>query len=401
MHSGSPARNVTNARGADTHKVRPDVFLMVGSPPPTADLITSVPKSLQPYYCDQKMRAEDSHFSVGSGKNAVSDESHVNHPSGLDSAHQLRRSSIGEGQLHPSAPRWNEPTETTALLGQGTTSRRAALVEQIDDHIAEGKCETTRKHELLLLIRNATPLIVTCLLQYTLTGASVVAVGHLGKNELGAVSLAIMTSNITGYVIYEGLSTGLDTLCAQAYGSGKLQLVGLHLQRMIYFLWLATIPIAAIWLSGTQILLLAIPEQECARLAGLYLKVLLLGAPGFAAFEAGKRFVQAQGLFFANLYVLLFCAPLNAFMSWLFVWVCRLGTSSRGNTNVCQTALQLGLYRCTNCRRHNAQPSRILPFLIRLLCRWLTMLAWLQQTSAKELGPHDQARVLRFLDGHC
>jgi multidrug resistance protein, MATE family len=222
-----------------------------------------------------------------------------------------------------SAPVPNEPTETSALLGQDGTCVRADLVlfKQSGDCIAAGKSETTGKHELFLLIRNASPLIITCLLQYTLTGASVLVVGHLGRNELGAVSLASMTSNITGYVIYEGLSTGLDTLCAQAYGSGKLHLVGLHLQRMIYFLWLTTIPIAAVWLSSTQILLLVIPEKECARLAGLYLKVLLLGAPGFAAFEAGKRFVQAQGLFSANLYVLLFCAPLNAFMHWLFVWV--------------------------------------------------------------------------------
>jgi MATE family multidrug resistance protein len=163
--------------------------------------------------------------------------------------------------------------------------------------------------------------MLSCVLQYSLTFASILAVGHLGKNELGAVSLATMTANITGYCIYEGLVTSLDTLCAQAYGSGKLHLVGLHLQRMVYFLLAVTIPIAAIWLSGTHILLLIIPEREAAELAGIFLKILVLGAPGFATFEAGKRFLQAQGLFNANLYVLLFCAPLNAFMNWLFVWV--------------------------------------------------------------------------------
>jgi multidrug resistance protein, MATE family len=295
---------------------------MPGSSPLDADLITPVPQGLQPDNCDQRTKIEDVPSSVVRDENAVSDESNASHLPGQDSSHQLRIPSIGEDQIRPSAPRWNEPTETSALLGHENASSRAATFKQWGDHVAEGKSETTSKYELLLLIRTSSPLIITCLLQYTLTGASVLAVGHLGRNELGAVSLASMTSNITGYVIYEGLSTGLDTLCAQAYGSGKLHLVGLHLQRMIYFLWLVTIPIAAIWLSSTQLLLLVIPEKECARLAGLYLKVLLLGAPGFAAFEAGKRFVQAQGLFSANLYVLLFCAPLNAFMNWLFVWVC-------------------------------------------------------------------------------
>lgn len=219
----------------------------------------------------------------------------------------------------------DEPSETTALLTDGNAhsfSQSSGNVSVAEDWIEnEGKVETTRDQEFLILLKYSLPLMFTCVLQYSLSGASVIAVGHLGKTELGAVSLAIMTSNVTGYCAYAGLATSLDTLCAQAYGSGKPHLVGLQLQRMVYFLWIITIPIAAVWLCGTQILLWLTPEPECAELAGLFLKVLILGAPGFALFEAGKRFVQAQGLFNANLYVLLVCAPLNAFMNWLFVWV--------------------------------------------------------------------------------
>lgn len=134
-----------------------------------------------------------------------------------------------------------------------------------------------------------------------------------------------MTANITGYAVYQGLSTSLDTLCAQAFGSGRKTLVGLQLQRMVLFLWAVTIPIAIIWLSGTYILEAIVPEKETARLAGLYLKVIILGAPGYAAFESGKRFVQAQGLFSATLYCLLFCAPFNAFLNWFLVWKMEMG----------------------------------------------------------------------------
>ena len=166
---------------------------------------------------------------------------------------------------------------------------------------------------------------------------SVLTVGHLGKKELGAVSLATMTANMTGYCVFEGLVTALDTLCAQAYGSGNLHLVGIQLQRMVYFLWIVTVPIAAIWLFGTQILQVLVPEseRECVELAGWFLKILVLGAPGFAAFEAGKRFTQAQGLFNANLYVLLFCGPFNAFLHWLFVWVSENILASRTHRTKC------------------------------------------------------------------
>jgi MATE family multidrug resistance protein len=89
----------------------------------------------------------------------------------------------------------------------------------------------------------------------------------------------------------------------------------------VYFLWCITIPIGIVWLNAEAVLKRIVPEPQIAVLAGQYLKVILIGAPGYACFESGKRYLQAQGLFSASLYILLICAPLNAFMSWLFVWV--------------------------------------------------------------------------------
>ena len=74
-----------------------------------------------------------------------------------------------------------------------------------------------------------------------------------------------------------GLAAALDTLCSQAYGAGNKILVGIYLQRMAAFLMVLTIPISIIWWHSEQILLMIIPEKELARLAGLYLKVLIFG----------------------------------------------------------------------------------------------------------------------------
>ncbi|KAF2672520.1 putative membrane protein, putative efflux pump [Microthyrium microscopicum] len=223
-------------------------------------------------------------------------------------------------------------SETTPLLGAGGGAGGGGedgeppgspdVDLKWEEAVLKGLLQTTWQREAKVLARNSAPLILTFLLQYSLNVASIFTVGHIGKVELGAVSLASMTASITGYSVYHGLVTSLDTLCAQAYGSGRRHLVGIQLQRMIYFLSVITVPIAIIWLNATSILQLIIPEseKETARLAGLYLKITVLGAPGYAFFEAGKRFMQAQGLFDANLYVLLICAPLNAFLNWLFVW---------------------------------------------------------------------------------
>ena len=216
-------------------------------------------------------------------------------------------------------------TENTPLLGDpnlpyGGQDDPKNLDERWEEAVTAGKIKTSWQREGLVMARYSAPLMVTFVLQYSLTVASIFTLGHVGNIELGAASLASMSANITGLAIYQGLATSLDTLCAQAYGSGKKQLVGLQMQRMIYFLWIITIPIGIIWFCSDMILRRIVPEPEVARLAGLYLKIMIVGAPGYAAFEAAKRFVQAQGLFSASLYVLLVCAPLNAFLNWLFVW---------------------------------------------------------------------------------
>lgn len=223
------------------------------------------------------------------------------------------------------------PSERTTLLGgnpdlpYGGLDTPKTIKKTWNEAVAAGKITSSWQREAKVLTKSSAPLILTFLLQYSLPVASIFTVGHIGKAELGAVSLASMTASITGYAVYAGLATSLDTLCSQAYGSGHLHLVGLQLQRMLYFLWLITIPIAIIWAFGTQLLSLIVPEQETARLAGLYLKVLILGAPGYATFEAGKRYLQAQGLFSATMYILLICAPLNALMNYVFVWKLEWG----------------------------------------------------------------------------
>jgi MATE family multidrug resistance protein len=222
-------------------------------------------------------------------------------------------------------------TEATTLLpgdeDEISLGEPEETAEDIDakweEAVLNGQIQTTWRREAKVLVRYSAPLMLTFILQNSLTLTSVFTVGHIGKIELGAVSLGSMTANITGYAVYHGLATSLDTLCAQAYGSGRKKLVGLQLQRMVFFLWAITIPIAAVWLAGSRILGAIVPEKETAELAGLYLKVLIFGAPGYALFESAKRYVQAQGRFAATMYVLLICAPINVFLHWLLVW--RLG----------------------------------------------------------------------------
>ena len=307
-----------------------------------------------------------------------------------------RRSEDGDSAL-PSRDEGFEASETTTLLGDqqhgcggdGAPDHDTRLWKEM---VASGKMQAEWQQEAKVLARYSSSLILTFMLQYSLTVTSIFSVGHIGKIELGAVSLAGMTANITGYAVYQGLATSLDTLCAQAYGSGNKALVGLHLQRMILFLWVVTIPIGMVWLAGTRILEQIVPHRETAALAGLYLKVVLAGAPGLAAFESGKRFVQAQGLFSATLYVLLFCAPFNAFLNWLFVWVSAANCFHVHTDTDGATASWVGFCRRSNRGGFHGQSATYLPLPVRPLRGWETMLGWIFQESLPELGTYDPTR---------
>ncbi|KAH7114610.1 putative MATE efflux family protein subfamily [Dactylonectria macrodidyma] len=220
----------------------------------------------------------------------------------------------------------HEPTETSPLLGSGDgrphisgdaiEAQRGEIIDEID---------VTWQHEVKTLTGYAAPLVVTFLLQYLIDISSIIAVGRIGKVELGAVSLANMSASISCFAVFQGLATSLDTLCAQAYGSGNKHLVGLYCQRMTLFLLCLTIPIAVLWMNSEYIIMQLVNEAEIASLASSYLHVLILALPGYAVFETGKRFLQAQGLFQATTYVLLIGAPINALLQWLLVWKLELG----------------------------------------------------------------------------
>lgn len=194
-----------------------------------------------------------------------------------------------------------------------------------DNAIANGTIHTSYKREYLVLLRNTFPVSMAFLLQYSLTVVSIFCVGHLGKNQLSAVSLAAMIANITGYGIVQGIATCLDTLAAQSFGRGDNEMVGVYTQRCFILMSLILTPIVLIWVNAKPILLAIVPEVECCELASQYLKVLSIGIPPYVIFELSKHYLQAQGIFHANTYVLIFCAPLNVILNYVLVWDRNIG----------------------------------------------------------------------------
>lgn len=194
------------------------------------------------------------------------------------------------------------------------------------DHILElstsernRELATNTSKELFIIIKSSLPLIVTLLLQYSLTVFSIFSVGKLGKKELASVSLATITYNVT-VSIFNGMATSLDTYCAQAHGAGNYPMVSIYFQRCSAMILITSIPIIAFWCFSASILKYVVPEKELLLLAQQYLRYLSLGTPGYIMFETGKRFLQCQGIYSAGQYCLFLVAPLNIILNLFLVW---------------------------------------------------------------------------------
>lgn len=203
--------------------------------------------------------------------------------------------------------------------GSSLSSLLAPMIDpysELEDYV---NLQTTHMIELKMLIRYSIPLIIAFLLEHFFSLVCMLVVGHLGKKELAAVSLASMSSTIT-LGIFDGISTALDTLCPQAYGAENYELVSSHVQRCTMFSLVAYIPFGFVWWFSGNILQFVIEDDEVLYLTQLFLRILILGAPAYIFFACSQRFLQAQGIFEASTGVLFVAAPINIFLSWFLVW---------------------------------------------------------------------------------
>lgn len=218
----------------------------------------------------------------------------------------------------------NEDFLTRGKAYPDTASRRSSIISL--QHIIKEENEedfqtelTSTENEIRKLASYSIPLIITFFLEQIFSLVCVVFVGHLGKEELAAVSMASMTSTII-LAIFEGISTSLDTLCPQAYGAGKLKYVGIHTQRCSIFSLVLFIPAAFFWYFSGFFLSLILTDDKVIHLTQQFLRILIIGGPPYILFENGKRFLQAQGIFDAGTYILFITAPLNIFLNWLLIY---------------------------------------------------------------------------------
>jgi MATE family, multidrug and toxin extrusion protein len=165
----------------------------------------------------------------------------------------VRRSSFSSPHLRPLQPKLPEPYASRVSVPDEYTP---LLVPRIEEEVgpstdpvhSQGTAKVYRD-EFRILIKYTLPVFgyassfihcfwpdasvfSTHVLEYSLSIASVISIGHLSTVALAACTLGTMTASVTGYSIIQGLTSTLDTMLPSAWTSPQPQLVGLWTQRM-------------------------------------------------------------------------------------------------------------------------------------------------------------------------
>ncbi|KAL6962065.1 Protein DETOXIFICATION 54 [Sarracenia purpurea var. burkii] len=186
-----------------------------------------------------------------------------------------------------------------------------------DPDFSSHKLPTTIQvvEELKELWRMAFPITAMNCLVYVRAVVSVLFLGRLGSLELAGGALSIGFTNITGYSVLNGLSSGLEPVCSQAYGSKNWDLLSLSLHRMIFILLIAIIPISFLWINLETIMVFMGQDREIAAMAATYCIYSLPDLLTNTLLQPLRVYLRSQGvtkpMMYCSLAAVVFHVPLN------------------------------------------------------------------------------------------
>ncbi|XP_059066508.1 protein DETOXIFICATION 33-like [Cryptomeria japonica] len=152
-----------------------------------------------------------------------------------------------------------------------------------------------------------------------------ICAGHMGVVELAAVAIHGYVIGGLAFGFMLGMGSALETLCGQAFGAGKIQMLGVYLQRSWLILLGAAVLLNFICIFATPVLKLLGQENDVADLAGEYALWMLPQLFAYALLLPMQKFLLSQKKLMAMAFIALAAMIIHAFLSWLLIFEVGLG----------------------------------------------------------------------------
>ncbi|KAL2473394.1 MATE efflux family protein [Forsythia ovata] len=174
--------------------------------------------------------------------------------------------------------------------------------------------------ELKILFKLAAPAIIVYLLNNVISMSTQIFCGHVGNLELAASSLANNGVQLLAYGVMLGMGSAVETLCGQAYGAHKYDMLGIYMQRSTILLMATGIPLMFIYIFSKPILLLLGESKSVASASALFVYGLIPQIFAYAANFPIQKFLQAQSIVNPSAYISGATLVVHIFLTWLVLF---------------------------------------------------------------------------------
>lgn len=179
--------------------------------------------------------------------------------------------------------------------------------------------------ELKLLFLLAAPAVAVYMVNYLMSMSTQMFAGHLGNLELAAASLGNTGIQIFAYGLMLGMGSAVETLCGQAFGAQKYEMLGIYFQRSTILLTLTGLLLTIIYIFCKPILIAIGQSPEISSAAALFVYGLIPQIFAYSINFPIQKFMQAQSIVAPSAYISAATLILHILLSWIAVYKIGLG----------------------------------------------------------------------------
>lgn len=129
------------------------------------------------------------------------------------------------------------------------------------------------------------------------------------------------------HLLQLGMGSALETLCGQAFGAGKIDMLGVYMQRSMIVLFVSCILLLPLYVFATPILKLLGQPDLIAEPAGFYALLIIPQLFSLSVAFPTQKFLQSQSKVGVLACIAGLCLAAQTLLCWLFVDVFGWGAA--------------------------------------------------------------------------
>lgn len=115
------------------------------------------------------------------------------------------------------------------------------------------------------------------------------------------------------------MGSALETLCGQAFGANRVQMLGIYMQRSMIILFVTCIVLSPLYIFATPLLKLLGQQDQISNPAGYYSILTIPQLFSLFVNFPTQKFLQAQSKVCVTAWIGLIALVLHVLLLWLFV----------------------------------------------------------------------------------